>query len=108
MRLRNGLQEVIRRTPLKPVSTKRMADQRAYTAAVQRAVLRARGHCQALPAWPEIACWGRLDPHHIAPAGMYPKRRTDPDNIILVCRRHHDQIHHVDPAGARRAGLLGD
>lgn len=87
-------------------SPDRRAERQAYDRAKQAAWTRDNGQCQAAQAWPDIECYGRVDPHHIAPTGIYPELRCVTDNIICVCRRHHDQIHHHEPLKAREAGLL--
>lgn len=96
----------MRPSPLRRLSADRRAAKTIYDYAVQRAFSRARGACQAAQTWPEIGCWGRLDPHHIKPRSRYPELTAVSDNILIVCRRHHDQIHN-EPRRARAAGLLG-
>ena len=96
----------LRRTRLKPVSERREAGRDAYEDAKAAVWARDRGQCQAERRWPEVACGGRLDPHHVWPQGLYPERRCDPDAMLVVCRRHHDHIHHVDPRRARELELL--
>lgn len=91
---------------LAPVSKKRLAERAAYEDAKTAVEYRDRGECQAERSWPEVKCWGRRDPHHIAPTGRYPERRADPDNMTTLCRGHHDAVHQVDPVRARALGLL--
>lgn len=97
---------MLRRSVIKPVSDKRKADHGAYDRAKQIAWNRDHGGCRAAKVWPEVECSGVRDPHHIKPQGRYPELRCDPDNLIVLCRGHHFQIHHVDPLRARSLGLL--
>lgn len=99
--------------PMRRVSAKRAAEKDAYAAAKREAWSRDGGTCQAAPdrkrgreGWPEIECGGPVDPHHVAPVGQYPKLRCDPDNLLTLCRNHHDAVHHQDPIRARQLGLL--
>lgn len=92
--------------PLKQRSDRRSAERDAYEAAKFQAWSRDRGQCQAERKWPEIECKGRLDPHHIASQGQYPELRCAVDNLVVLCRAHHDAIHQDDPLRARQLGLL--
>lgn len=47
-----------------------------------------------------------MDVHERIPRSKWAAGYLDVDNCLLVCRAHHDQIHHVDPRGARAAGYL--
>lgn len=96
----------MRRTPLARVSARRTGERLAYEKAKLAAWNRDRGQCQAARTWPEIECGGRKDPHHVRPTGMWPELRCDPDNLITLCRAHHDAVHHFQPAKARTLGLL--
>ena len=95
---------MLRRTPLRRVSKKRLSQQPDYERAIQRVFLRDLT-CRARYTWPEVECSGRLDPHHVWTQRMWPERRCDPDAMVLACRAHHDAIHsHTDLA--RQRGLL--
>jgi hypothetical protein len=96
----------LRRSYLKPVSDKRREGLPAYEAAKEQAWQRDRGQCQGAKRWAEVACHGKIDPHHIAPQGEYPELRCDVTNILCLCRAHHQHVHNVDPTGARERGLL--
>lgn len=94
---------MIRSTPLRKVSRKRAAQRYDYEQAKAAAWLRDGGRCQA--DWPEVDCAGPLDPHHIATQRMYPELRCDPENLLTLCRAHHQAVHE-DTKTARRKGLL--
>lgn len=96
---------MLRRSPLKQVSPKRAAERTEYDRAVQRAFARDRHTCRAATAWPEVACQGRLDPHHIGPVSRFPELRCEVSNLAVSCRAHHDAIH-ANPVKARELGLL--
>ncbi|MGH9095128.1 MAG: hypothetical protein ACRDXE_08200 [Acidimicrobiales bacterium] len=96
----------LRRTRLAPVSQKRRDGRDTYEDAKAAVWRRDCGTCTAELTWPEVGCGGRIDPHHVWPQGRYPERRDDPDAMTLVCRAHHDAIHHQDPVRARQLGLL--
>jgi hypothetical protein len=54
-------------------------------------VLLRDGGCVARGLVPEVACFGRIDPHH-----RLMRSQGGPDtaeNLISVCRSHHDWIH---------------
>lgn len=91
-----------RRTRLASASPRRLADMDARRACME--VVRARdATCRATGMGGP--CAGPLDGHEplTRARGGDP---TDPDQVILVCRRHHDLIHHADPARAHELGLL--
>lgn len=94
----------MRRTALARVSKKRRADHDEYERVVQRVLLRDQG-CRAARRWPEVGCKGRLDPHHIKLQNIYPELRCDPENILTICRAHHDALH-AHPKLAKERGLL--
>jgi hypothetical protein len=53
-----------------------------------------------------LRCWGRLDPHHVSPKGMGGTKRPDTaDDLITLCRIHHDYVHHNIPC-SREHGYL--
>ena len=56
--------------------------------AVRRAIQIRDRHCQF--AGCDIT-WNRCDIHHIVPRSQHGP--TNPDNLVLLCRRHHTQIH---------------
>lgn len=106
-----------RRTPLartgrlSPVSAKRTAQASEYLAALRIVRRRDCGRCVA-GRWAGMVtapfpteCHGPIDPHHVWPVGRGGPR-CDPENIILLCRAHHDWAH-GHPLLARAVGLLG-
>ena len=97
---------MIRRSPLRAVSPKRLAERGDYERAVQRAFTRDRYRCRVGDGWPESGqCFGRITPHHIAPQGRFPELRCEVDNIKTACQVHHQYIH-LHPVEARERGLL--
>lgn len=103
----------LRRSPIKrgttrlaQVSEKRQGRSEEYRQAKEAVWNRDRGQCQAQFVWPEVECWGKKDPHHRAPVGLYPELREDPDNLLVLCRAHHMACHNDDPIRARELGLL--
>src|SRR4051812_44042554 len=77
---------------------RRMSDKRArqlddYDDAVAQVMARDRSQCRVQVSVPHVRCSGRIDPHHVILRSRAPKLWTDPDNMIAVCRAHHDWIH---------------
>ena len=94
--------------PLRQVSAKREAENREREKAKAVVRQRARGGCEARGVfarnWPEIDCWGPFDFHEVmtrARGGSI----TDPSNILMVCRRHHDWIT-AHPVESAEVGLV--
>lgn len=90
---------------LAQVSEKRQGRSEEYRQAKEVVWNRDRGQCQAQFVWPEVECWGKKDPHHVWPQGMWPEKREEVDAMKVVCRAHHAAIHD-DSALARERGLL--
>lgn len=94
------------RAPVRQVSAKRAAQnrQRRDVVAVLAAAVEPSDRCPAAVAFPEVPCGGPVDPHE-------PLTRsrggsiTDPANIRLICRNHHDYVH-LHPAEGDAAGWL--
>lgn len=72
--------------------------------AVDRAWNRDRGQCRARELVPEIECGGRLDPHEVIPRSAWAAGILDVDNIVIICRHHHDWVHRF-PQEAHTRGL---
>lgn len=107
----------MKRTPLRPISLKRSRELRARKAAIREVIERDGERCEFArrhdgwlrvlsgdigPNVPE--CGGPLDAHE-------PDKRsqgadsTNPSDIVLICRNHHDYIHQNPRAGYRLALL---
>lgn len=92
-----------RRTALRRSAGKRARSPRPVDASVVAEVVLRDGGCVARGVVAEVRCWGRLDPHHVLPRGRGGGDTAD--NLIVVCRAHHDWIH-GHPRDAIRLGLL--
>lgn len=81
-----------RRAPIAKESTKRKKDRAAYRR-MKAAVYERDGHtCQAAALVPDVACGGPLDPQHVIPRSAWAGGRLVAENVLCVCRRHHDWI----------------
>lgn len=70
---------------------------------IYQQVLDRDGGCVARSLIPDVRCVGRIDPHH---ALMKSQGGQDTlDDLIAVCRSHHDYIH-ANPAISYELGLL--
>lgn len=98
-----------RGAPLRQVSAKREAENRERERAKATVRQRASGVCEArgvfLRNYPDVSgCAGQFDFHEVltrARGGSI----TEPDNILMVCRRHHDWITD-HPVEAAAVGLV--
>lgn len=93
-----------RKTPLKrtPFVVRRKKAQGVPKDIYAQVVLRDQG-CRASLLAPDVRCFGRLDPHHVL-----RKSQGGPDtldNLVLLCRAHHDHVHR-NPAWSKSVGLL--
>lgn len=93
----------MRRTRVRPVSDRRRAERPARHDVVEAAGRRDGWRCRAreLVGGP---CAGPLDPHEIIPRSAWAADYLELDNIVTVCRRHHDWIGD-NPTAAHDAGL---
>lgn len=94
---------------------------------VDEAFDRDRGQCRAVilvrehlmgrsPATPDvdevmlalraISCRGRLDPHEIIPRSAWAAGELVVENVVMICRRHHDWVGDF-PDAAHAVGLHG-
>lgn len=83
-------QKPLKRTALKPIGPlgRRLKKADAKT---KKALIEERGDvCEMARTSP---CSDGLDLHHIATKGAHPELRQDGTNHILVCRKHHDELH---------------
>jgi hypothetical protein len=70
---------------------------------IREQVLQRDRGCRAQRLVTDIRCWGPIDPHHVL-----RRSQGGPDtveNLISVCRAHHDWIHQ-HPARSYDLGLL--
>ncbi|MDX6619377.1 MAG: hypothetical protein QOK36_1763, partial [Gaiellales bacterium] len=68
---------------------------RCASYAQQRALHNRSGHCQ----YPGCTAVRELEAHHLVPVGL--GGRTELDNLILLCPRHHKLLHdhHIRTSG---------
>lgn len=64
---------------------------RAVDRSVLADVVRRDGGCVARTIVVEVACWGRLDPHHVLRRSQGGS--DDPSNLVTLCRAHHSWVH---------------
>jgi hypothetical protein len=96
----------MRRSRLRHQSRRRTAETDIWRDVLMVVNARDHGWCRAERLVPEVGCRGPTDPHHVIPVGRAPWLRLDPDNVITVCRAHHDWIGD-HPTAATDRGLLG-
>jgi hypothetical protein len=70
---------------------------------IYQQVLARDGGCVARTLVEQIRCAGRIDPHHALMKSQGGKDTLD--DLISVCRAHHDWIH-ANPAMSYELGLL--
>lgn len=106
----------MKRSPLPRISARKRAKAR-QRAEVVRQVRERDQHCQMFERWYhqgtgswygslDPMCAGPLDVHEIIPRSAWRDGDLDPDNCVLVCRRHHDWIGN-HPLQAAELGLHG-
>ena len=72
---------------------------------LRETVIRRDGDC-VMKNMVGLRCWGRLDPHHVVQKGMGGTKRPDTaDDLITLCRIHHDYVH-AHPAWSKENGYL--
>jgi hypothetical protein len=76
---------------------------RPVASSLYEAVLARDGGCLARSTVPEVACFGRIDPHHLQPRGRGGADTAD--NLASLCRAHHRWVHD-HPQQATLLGLL--
>lgn len=81
------------RKPLKQISDRRAAKMDSYEDACEVVHERDRGRCQAAAKVNWVMCAGPKDPHHLIYKSRAPHLWDDPNNIITLCRMHHDWVH---------------
>ncbi len=93
----------MKRSRLRPVSDKRLAERDERNVVREIALRRAMYRCSAPGAF-GIRCAGPIDVHELQSRGVRPGGHLDPDNCIALCRAHHEHVT-THPAQARIAGL---
>lgn len=88
-------------TSLRRSSSKRRAAE-ITDAARQEIAQRDRG-CVGARLVPDVTCWGPMDPHHILRRSQGGS--NDPENLVTLCRAHHDWVH-GNPSASNDLGLL--
>jgi hypothetical protein len=95
-----------RRGTLAPESDRRKRERPTYRR-MRAAVFERDGHaCQAAALVPSVACWGPLDPQHVIPRSAWAGGRLVADNVLSVCRGHHEWIG-ANKTAAADLGLHG-
>ena len=94
-----------RRKPLRRISDKKRAEE-AERRVVCEIVRRRDVYCQARDVWPEVRCRWPLDVHERIPRSLWRAGYLEPDNCLLICRAHHDELERNDET-LRRAHDLG-
>lgn len=97
----------MKRTRLRPrsVDPRKVEREERIVEAGEAAKARDRYRCTAEGILPG-PCGGPLDPQHVIPRSVRPDLADDVDNIVAVCRRHHDHID-AHNAVARELGYHG-
>jgi hypothetical protein len=93
----------VKRSRIKPVSDKRIAEKDARAIVRETTLRRAMFRCQA-PGVFGIRCAGTLDVHEIYPRGPNPGSHLDHTITIALCRAHHSYVTD-HPQDAHDAGL---
>lgn len=97
---RSGLQRSGR---IKPRSEARKAAAAERAKIWGQVALRDNFSCRIAPLVPDVACFGRLTPHHLRKASQGGE--FTPDNLIAACQFHNDWVE-TEPARARALGLV--
>jgi len=94
----------LKRTRLKPISDKRREEIPERQKTLEVVFARDKRQCRAAAFFPDMPCQGPLDGHEplSRARGGNP---LDPDEVVTVCRGHHDHIH-AHPEESAALGLL--
>jgi hypothetical protein len=95
----------VKRQRLKPISDKRLGEQQQRREVVEAAGRRDGWRCRAR-ALVDSRCSGPLDPHEVIPRSAWKAGYLNVDNVVMVCRAHHDWIGD-HPDEAHTVGLHG-
>lgn len=94
-----------RNKPLAKMSKKRRAEY-AERMNLRRDVFEEADYrCQAASLVPQVVCFGGLDAHETTPRATHPGSHLRRENVLAICRGHHNWIHD-NPADAYSYGLL--
>lgn len=93
----------MKRSRLRPVSAKRLAEANEREAVRERALSRAGFRCQAPGAF-GLRCYGRLEVHETFPRGPNPGSHLDDSVTMVLCHTHHRYVTD-HPREAHDAGL---
>lgn len=90
---------------------RRESDKHKLEKELRREVVRAAerrdgNRCQARNLVTEVKCEWPLDPHEIIPRSAWRAGYLELDNVVMVCRAHHDWIDD-NPESAHVLGLHG-
>lgn len=91
---------------LSPRSKRREREAAERRVVVMLALARDRRTCRAASLVPEVGCAGPLDPHEIIPRSAWRAGYLELDNVITICRAHHEWVGD-QPDEAERRGLHG-
>jgi 5-methylcytosine-specific restriction endonuclease McrA len=94
----------VKRSPLKPISSKRRK-QIAERKAVREQVIARDGKCRALGVWPGHVCEGHVEVHEIVRRSQDSTAWLNPDLCVALCSQGHRDVHD-HPDFARQVGLL--
>lgn len=101
---RTPLKRSERPTRLAARSKKAIAKQPERVRVVAAAWERDGGRCRAELVVPFLRCGGVLDVHELVPRSTYPGGELDLDNVICICRIHHEWVGD-NPRAAHAVGL---
>lgn len=93
----------MKRTRLRPVSDKRLAEREQRDAVRETTLRRAGFRCQAPGAF-GLRCGGSLDVHEVFTRGTCPGSHLDDSATMALCRTHHRYVTD-NPQAAHDAGL---
>ena len=88
-------------TALRRSSVKRRAAE--ITEATREVIAQRDMGCVGARLIDGVPCWGPLDPHHILRRSQGGS--NDPENLVTLCRAHHDWVH-GHPDASVDLGLL--
>lgn len=96
----------MRRRAIRYESRKHRDEREQRRTVVRMALVRDHYECRARLLVPDVRCSGALDPHEVIPRSAWRRGYLAVDNVITVCRAHHDWIDD-NPDAAAQVGLHG-